>query len=81
MGQRNEPLHVVLFAQERRVAIHSKLPSQTFGGTAVRPVADHIQFRRDFLADLGQNPDAVEDSLHGTEVRDMNEPLDARAPL
>jgi hypothetical protein len=76
--QRNEPLHVALFAEKRNVAIHFQFARQVLGGTALRSVAGHQQVRRHALADFGQNADAILHALHGAEIGKMNEQLFSR---
>ena len=75
MRQRDQPLHVVLLAEKRDVAVQLQLMRQMLGGAAVRPVARHQQVRGDVLANFGEDADAVRDALHGPEVGKVNQQL------
>ena len=75
MRQRDEPLHMILLAEKRNVAVQSKFMRQMFGGAAVRPVARHQQVRGGILTNFGEDADAVRDALHGAEVGKVNQQL------
>ena len=57
---------------------HFQVAREILGGPALRPVPDHQQVRRNGLADLRQNPHAIEHALHRTEIGKVNQQLLAR---
>ena len=65
---RNQPLHVVLFAEKGHVIAYAQVARQQFRRTSIRPIPGHQQMHARVLPNLGQDPDAVEYALHRPEI-------------
>ncbi len=71
----DQPLDVVLLAEKLDVLLDAQRPCQMLGGSALGSVAHHQQTHVGVLADFGENADAVENALHGPEIREVDQQL------